>query len=62
MVTPLLQVLFVAELEAKTTVPPLQNESGPLAVTVGVAGFGLTVMVDDVDVVGHELESIIVTE
>lgn len=42
-VAPVLQRLFTAELEESVTLPPVQNVTGPLAVTTGVEGFAFTV-------------------
>ena len=42
-VDPLLQVFPVGELEVKVTEPLAQKVVGPLALIVGVGGFGLTV-------------------
>lgn len=44
------QVLPVDALEVSVTVPPWQKVVGPEAVTVGVAGTGLTVTVLALDV------------
>ena len=54
-VAPVLHTLFVAELEDKVTVPPEQNETGPLAVTTGVDGFGFTVTVVAAEPAVHPL-------
>ena len=42
---PGVQVLPLALLEVRVTLPPAQNDVGPLGVMVGVAGKGLTVTV-----------------
>ena len=44
-VSPVDQRLFIAEEEVNTTDPPEQKEVGPLAVIIGVEGFGFTVTV-----------------
>ena len=44
-VAPLYQTLPVALDEVRVTDPPAQNVVGPLAVTVGTAGWGLTTTV-----------------
>ncbi len=49
-VAPVDHVFPVVELEVRVTVPPAQNVSEPLAVIVGVGGFGFTVTVVEADV------------
>lgn len=49
-VAPLDQVFPVAAEDVRVTEPPVQNEVGPLAVIVGVAGIGLTVTTVAADV------------
>ena len=44
-------------IEVNTTLPPLQNERGPLAEIVGMAGVGLTVTVIEFEFAVHPFES-----
>lgn len=61
-VAPVLQRLFTAELEESVTLPPVQNVTGPLAVTIGVEGFALTVTVVAADPAVQPLAFETVTE
>ena len=50
-VSPVDQLIFVADEDVNWTDPPIQKDVGPLAVIVGAVGLGSTVIVVEVDVV-----------
>ena len=47
------QTLFVTLLDDNTTLSPAQKVKGPLAATVGTAGFGFTVTVVEAEEAVH---------
>ena len=59
-VSPVDQVLSIAEEEVSTTEPPSQKVVGPLTVIVGTAGIGLTVMISSVEI-SEQAPSVTVT-
>ena len=61
-VAPLLQTLPVAELEVKTTFPPVQKVVAPLAAMVGVAGNAFTLTAIALEVAEQPFTLDVVTE
>ena len=61
-VAPLLQTLPVAELEVKTTFPPVQKVVAPPAVIVGVTGNGFTVTAVALEVAEQPFTLVTITE
>ena len=61
-VLPLFHKCWYSVFDCNTTDPPLQNDNGPLAETLGVGGKGLTVMLIGSEVAEHPLLSITVTK
>lgn len=60
-VSPVLQVLPVAEEDVSVTLPPVQKVVGPLAETIGALGKGFTVTVADPAVDVQPLPSVTLT-
>lgn len=61
-IAPVLQTLPDVALDVKVTEPPEQNVVGPLAVTVGVAGIGLTTILAGIDDAEKHPNAVAMTE